>query len=134
MQQRTFVTALLLPHSPLEAILSHPILLLKSDSLATDPFSYFGHLVGVINFKDFGSSYYFDWALLFLELLCWDRQYFWRLLVSLKEKPVEVFGTFGLFLRLDNMALVEIGQLSDLRTHSQEFGGLQGKIQLSEAA
>jgi hypothetical protein len=121
MQERTFVAALLLPHSPLEAILSHPILLLKPDSLATDPFSYFGHLVGVIDFKDFGSSYYFDWGLLGLNLLRWDRLYFRRLFISFNEKPVEVFGTFGFLLRLDNMALVEVGELSDLRTHSQEI-------------
>ena len=50
MKQRTFVATLLLPHSPLEAILCHPILLLKPDSFPTNPFSYFGHLVGVIDF------------------------------------------------------------------------------------
>ena len=120
MQERTFVSALLLPHSPLKAILCHPILLLKPDSLPTNPFSYLGHLVGVIDFKDIGSSYDFDWGFLSFLLLHWDWQYFWGLLVSFKEKPVEVFGLFGFLLRLDNMTLVEVGELSGLRTHSQE--------------
>jgi hypothetical protein len=50
-----------------------------------------------------------------------DWQFFLGHLVSIKEKPVEVFRTFGFLLRLDNMAFVEIGELSDLRTHSQEI-------------
>jgi len=67
-------------------------------------------------------------------LIYGDRQSFWGLLVSFKEKPVEVFGTLSFLLRLDNMALVEIGELSDLITHRQEVLGLKGQIQLSEAA
>jgi hypothetical protein len=70
---------------------------------------------------DVGSSYDFDWAFLGFLLLNWDRQYFWWLLVSFNEKPVEVFGTFCFLLRLDNMALIEIGELSDLRAHSKEI-------------
>jgi hypothetical protein len=121
MHQRTFVAALLLPHSPLESILSHPILLLKPDSLTTDPLSYLGHLVGVIDFKDIGYSDYLNRALLSFLLLRGDNKYFWGLLVRIKEKPIKVFGTFGFLLRLDNMTFVEIGQLSDLRAHRQEI-------------
>jgi hypothetical protein len=121
MQQRTFIAALILPHSPLISIFCHPILLLKPDSLATNPLSYLCHLVRVINFKDIGSSDYLNGALLFFLLMRGDRQYFWGLLVSIKEKPIEVFGTFGFLLRLDNMTLVELGDFSDLRTHSQEI-------------
>ena len=72
MKQRTFVAALLLPHSSLKAILRHPVLFLKPDSLATDPFSYLGHLVGVIDFKDICSSDYLNRAILSLLVLRGD--------------------------------------------------------------
>jgi hypothetical protein len=121
MQERTFIATLLHPHIPLEAIICHPILLLKPDSLTANPLSYFGHLVDVINFKDIGTSYDFDGAFLCFLFLRWDLKYFKGLFISFNKKPVEVFGTFGFLLGLDNMALVEIGKLSDLRTHSQEI-------------
>ena len=121
MQQRTFVAALFLPHCPLKAILCHPILLLKPDSLTTDPFSYFGHLVWVIDFKNSGSSDDINGALLGFVLLHGFRQNFSVHFFGLKEKPIEVLRTFCFLLRLDDITFVEISEFSDLRTHSKEI-------------
>ena len=121
MEERTFVAALFLPHSPLESILSHPILLLKPDSLPTYPLSNLSHLIWVIEFKNSCSSDYINGALLSLFMLRGNTLNFSRLFVGVKEEPIEVFGSFCFLLRLDNMAFVEFGEFSHLRAHRQEI-------------
>ena len=121
MQESTLVAALLRPHSSLESILCHPILLLNPDSLPTDPLSNLSHLIWVIEFKNSCSSDYINGALLSFLLLRGNTLRFSRLFVGVKEEPIEVFGSFGFLLRLDNMAFVEFGEFSHLRAHRQEI-------------
>jgi hypothetical protein len=134
MEERTFVAAFLLPQSPLEPILSHPILLLKPDSLPTDPLSNLSHFIWVVEFKNSGSTDDIDGVLLSFLLLRGNTLRFSRLFVGVKEEPIEVFGSFGFLLRLDNMAFVEIGEFTHLRTHLEEILSLECKILLCEAA